>query len=765
MAEGLQRKIEYADLKLISSFAMEKILDFQTWEIPGEHARGSFRLLLAENETGINGMNTPIQLCRKENAAGALFSGYPEKVEIKEGSGYRVADIQAVSGTILLDQKKCNRVFQKRAQTYMGIANTVTADTEHSACILPGSDMRTGGTLIQYQETDWNFLKRMASQLGLPLVPDISYYYPRFYLGLPEGEKKELGEILSCDMCFDGRYYAVSGKCLVDREDFICYDVVTRTSLSLGDRVTYEGRELLVSRKKTELAGGEVIFTYRLAGNGYTWVPWEDNPDYTGMSFVGSIVGTQGEQVEVAFDIDKTAAGGNRYGFAPATGNLMYCMPQKGTKTSLYIGNGDEAQGIATGCIRTNGSTCEGTGSPEKKSFRSEHGKGMDLYPQRMGLDGGETGKITFEDETGTTIESNGGLVLMAKEGIRLESMTGIAMQGMSDIMALYAEGASSLCVNGSVDMLGRRTSLAGTVYQGYDPFEDVPQKGEFDWGGFARNLAIGLGVAIACVGLALIPGIGPIVTGALIGAAIGTFCQTVYKANEEWQSGNVRSTIETVRDVVISAAAGGFTGACVVAFPVTVLFSGEIYAGVSLTGRAAWALGDSSMNNEKKMAYIFDTKQMAVDFSIGALIGIIVPGAVARKVASNEAKNPVLDETRNSHINGNYGSPDKVDNLLSGRPELSGSSRDKLLTTVQNSELRKIVNELYRPGASVGDGGTAAILVEEFNNGSSTHLIKAIERLKQLRNLASSGKLGFNDLDVVEALIDDLEYAVSLFD
>ena len=765
MAEVLQRKIEYADLKFISSFAMEKILDFQTWEIPGEHARGSFRLLLSENETGINGMNAPIQLLGQGNTAGALFSGYPEKVEIKEERGYRIADIQAVSGTILLDQKKSNRVFQKKAQTYMGIANTITADTEHSACILPGSDMQTGGTLIQYQETDWNFLKRMASQLGLPLVPDISYYYPRFYLGLPEGEKKELGEILSCDMCFDGRYYAVSGKCLVDREDFICYDVVTRTSLSLGDRVTYEGRELLVSRKKTELAGGEVIFTYRLAGNGYTWVPWEDNPDYTGMSFVGSIVGTQGEQVEVAFDIDKTAAGGNRYGFAPATGNLMYCMPQKGTKTSLYIGNGDEAQGIATGCIRTNGSTCEGTGSPEKKSFRSEHGKGMDLYPQRMGLDGGETGKITFEDETGTTIESNGGLVLMAKEGIRLESMTGIAMQGMSDIMALYSEGASSLCVNGSVDMLGRRTSLAGIVYQGYDPFEDAPQKGEFDWGGFARNLAIGLGVAIACVGLALIPGIGPIVTGALIGAAIGTFCQTVYKANEEWQSGNVRSTIETVRDVVISAAAGGFTGACVVAFPVTVLFSGEIYAGVSLTGRAAWALGDSSMNNEKKMAYIFDTKQMAVDFSIGALIGIIVPGAVARKVASNEAKNPVLDETRNSHINGNYGSPDKVDNLLSGRPELSGSSRDKLLTTVQNSELRKIVNELYRPGASVGDGGTAAILVEEFNNGSSTHLIKAIERLKQLRNLASSGKLGFNDLDVVEALIDDLEYAVSLFD
>ncbi len=40
MAEGLQRKIEYADLKLISSFAMEKFLIFRHGKyrgnMPGE---------------------------------------------------------------------------------------------------------------------------------------------------------------------------------------------------------------------------------------------------------------------------------------------------------------------------------------------------------------------------------------------------------------------------------------------------------------------------------------------------------------------------------------------------------------------------------------------------------------------------------------------------------------------------------------------------------------------------------------------------------
>ena len=517
----------------------------------------------------------------------------------------------------------------------MRIANNVTADTEHSACILSGNDMKTGGTLIQYQETDWKFLKRMASQLGLPLVPDTGYYYPRFYIGLPEGEKQELGEILSCDICFDGRYYAVSGKCFVDRQDFICYDVVTRTKLSLGDRVTYEGRELIVSQKRMALVRGEVIFTYRLAGNSYTWVPWEDNPDYTGMSFVGSIVGTRGEQVEVAFDIDKASAGGNSYGFAPATGNLMYCMPQKGTKTALYIGNGDEAQGIATGCIRTNGSTCEGTGSPEKKSFRSEHGKGLDLYPQSMGLDGGKAGKIGFEDETGTTIESNGGLVLMAKEGIRFESMTGIAMQGRSDIMALYSGGTSSLCVNGSVDILGRLTSLAGSSYQEYEPYEDAPKKGEFDWVGFTRNLAMGLAVVAVCaVGVAISVatfGVGSILAGAMIGATIGAISTTAIKAGEDLSSGNVRSAEEAFRDVAISAVSGFITGAVGAKFPeMHCLVEGVVDTGVSALERLAYAAFDDSMSWEEKRAYILNPKQMLVDFVTGVVIGKILDGLMA---------------------------------------------------------------------------------------------------------------------------------------
>lgn len=327
MAQGVQKKTEYAGLQFLGVSAVKKLLGFEIREAPGEHARGKFRVLLSEEAPVVCERNVPVQLREEGNRAEALFCGYPQRTETMTEHGWRIAEIEAVSGTVLLDMEKRSRVFQDRRQTYLGIAGAVTAETGHSACILAGDDRETGGTLIQYGETDWKFLKRMASRMGLPLVPDTGYYYPRFYMGLPEGEKKELGEVLSCGICFDGRYYAVSGRCTVDRKDFICYDVVTGTRLSLGDRVTYEGRELTVSRKKTELVRGEVLFTYRLAGESYTRVAPEENPDYTGMSFVGEVTAACGERVELAFDMDRASAGGNSYGFAPATGNLMYCMP------------------------------------------------------------------------------------------------------------------------------------------------------------------------------------------------------------------------------------------------------------------------------------------------------------------------------------------------------------------------------------------------------------------------------------------------------
>ena len=394
----------------------------------------------------------------------------------------------------------------------------------------------------------------------------------------------------------------------------------------------------------------------------------------------------------------------------------------------------------------------------------------MDLYPQRMEFNGGVIGKITFEDETGTTIESNGGLVLMAKEGIRLESMTGIAMQGMSDIMALYAEGASSLCVNGSVDMLGRLAGISASKYTGYPPYDDAPKEGEFDWDGFTRNLAIGLGVVAVCaIGAAIsiaTLGIGSILAGVFIGAGIGALSTTAIKVGEEISTGNVRSAKEAFRDVGISAASGFVTGAFGAKFPgAHRLVEGVVDTVVSAGERYLYAVFDDSMSREEKWAYALDPRQMVADFVTGVVIGEILDGimaAIQNKLRSIFAN---YDAALREALETSYGeSSGNISELLENRPELTGTNREKLLSMVQDTKLAAYINEVYRPGAYVGDGGTADKLIMEFYEGSSRHLPKAKERLVGINRIIDSGKLGLNDLDIAEALRDDLEYAIDLF-
>ena len=104
------------------------------------------------------------------------------------------------------------------------------------------------------------------------------------------------------------------------------------------------------------------------------------------------------------------------------------------------------------------------------------------------------------------------------------------------------------------------------------------------------------------------------------------------------------------------------------------------------------------------------------------------------------------------------------VTTLLGKMPEFTGSTREKLLSAVQSVDLKGIVNELYRPGAKVGDGGTADILRQEFYSGTSAHLQKAQDKLRELNKLAKSVKLKLNDLDILHALTDDLESVIRLF-
>ena len=90
---------------------------------------------------------------------------------------------------------------------------------------------------------------------------------------------------------------------------------------------------------------------------------------------------------------------------------------------------------------------------------------------------------------------------------------------------------------------------------------------------------------------------------------------------------------------------------------------------------------------------------------------------------------------------------------------------REQLLSQVENSKLKNAINEIYRPGANVGDGGLADAVRHEISTGDlvggKSHLQKARERVTNLENIIKKQELSNGDLEIANALLNDLKNAL----
>ena len=100
--------------------------------------------------------------------------------EIKTGS--LVVEITCISKSIILDRIPRYRSFQDSSLTYSAIAEEINKNygANGEKIISVGEDMKEVPRMtIQYNETDWEYLKRLASYTGQPVMP----YYDKVLVG------------------------------------------------------------------------------------------------------------------------------------------------------------------------------------------------------------------------------------------------------------------------------------------------------------------------------------------------------------------------------------------------------------------------------------------------------------------------------------------------------------------------------------------------------------------------------------------------------
>ena len=95
-------------------------------------------------------------------------------------------------------------------------------------------------------------------------------------------------------------------------------------------------------------------------------------------------------------------------------------------------------------------------------------------------------------------------------------------------------------------------------------------------------------------------------------------------------------------------------------------------------------------------------------------------------------------------------------------------NAREKLLNSVKSEKAKRIISELYRPGAKVGDGGTADMLRDEAINGvqpgKKSHYQKAVDRVREITKVLNKHQAP-EDEEILKREKEKLEKAIKLWE
>lgn len=325
-------------------------------------------------------------------SSGILFRGILKKATVHAVNGVYHIEIYAVTASEKLDREKRQRSFQDAAMTYEQVVRRILAPYGNmTAGFTEESQEAIGEPIIQYGETDWQFLKRLGSHLHIPVYADISSKSRALYFGMEEGRRIK-AETDTYRVGISRGFYGTNWwKDRVTRKDYVYYRVRSKENGRIGDIIDVDYGNYVIYKKCIELVKENLEFIYCAGRRGNWYVPYIEHDCLTGMEFVGEVISTQREEMKINLRIDEPYNGADHeWEWTSITGNIMYAMPESGSDVRLCFGSSMASEGVALVNQRDNGESMPGQ---QKRAFTTAAGKKMELYPEQLAFqgDGGQT--------------------------------------------------------------------------------------------------------------------------------------------------------------------------------------------------------------------------------------------------------------------------------------------------------------------------------------------------------------------------------------
>lgn len=393
-----------------------------------------------------------------EKADTPVFTGIIDEISVDTIQGVSEVCIELVGGSYLLDIKKITRTYQNEESKLSNVMGEVKKNclkmfSGASAMINKGKEcddsfQPKGDLLVQYEETDYEFLKRCASMQGMPLITSINSTEDtcvNINVGLITSGKTEK---VDTKYFRQGRQVAKyiedkrAGLDGISEKDYSTISIRCRDYFDIGSAVNINGKTMYVysvdsvydsshniRKSSSNINKDEFWHVYLLAGEKRFKTPQLYNFKMIGASLRAEVKKVSKAKLEVVCDIDKIngTTAKNPLEFPYATvystddGTGWYCMPEEKDVVRLYIPTEFEKDAYVISAVHLE----EGTGlrnDPTHKFIMNKYKKQVEFTKDTIRISNNDGMEIRLEDEKGIFILSDKDIKIDAQKEINLVS-------------------------------------------------------------------------------------------------------------------------------------------------------------------------------------------------------------------------------------------------------------------------------------------------------------------------------------------------------
>ncbi|MBN2837619.1 MAG: hypothetical protein JXM74_02565 [Fusobacteriaceae bacterium] len=298
-----------------------------------------------------------------------IFSGIIENIEISVINTNTTFKLMALSHSTILDKTKRKRSFQDNEKTFSDITTLIKSvistefpDKKLNFVNLDEKKAPIKQLLVQYEETDWELLKRIASQLEIPIFLEDGLVFteskPRetkdkswcVWFGYPRREAKNPG-------------FEKGIKELINSNGEEFFVFTSPNKYELGDTIKNNDSEYVILESTSYMHGNALFTDYKMSKKEKVVINKEYNENISGKQILAKIaeVGSKENitRVKINFMFDgktiETIDKKHWFKFSTAysgTDNGIYFMPEIGDNVLINFMDNIEDNSYAGESLR-----------------------------------------------------------------------------------------------------------------------------------------------------------------------------------------------------------------------------------------------------------------------------------------------------------------------------------------------------------------------------------------------------------------------------